>query len=130
MIPTHTGTRLATTTRTISVNSVQENDLEIQTLPTIAYESQKLVELHGDWRDVQSRVRGPSFVEVSHDIAMQLVEQRAKLFARNAEIQAENVHLEGSVLTQLEANEDAIKLCTILLGEISAALGMTSLPAS
>jgi hypothetical protein len=112
------------------VDLVQENDLEIQTLPTIAYESQKLVELHGDWRDAQSRMKGPSFVEISQDIAMRLVELRSKLFERNAMIQAENVHLAGDALIQLEANEDAIKLCTILLGEISAALGMTSLPAN
>ena len=105
---------------------------EIPTLPTLSRDANRLAELHGEWRDLQvARARGMSqgvFGEASRDLARRIVEHRATLFAINAAIQAEHAELDRNLIVELDANQDAVKFCTIMLGEISAALGLTSLP--
>ncbi len=109
------------------------DDMEIRTLPTLSYDSDRLAELHGDWRDLQdARARVPGtgdFDDAMRDLARRIVEHRAKLFAVNAALQAEPDASDPDARTRLDANDDAIKFCTVMLGELSAALGTTSLPA-
>ena len=104
--------------------------MEIRTLPTIADGADRLVEMHGDWRQLtERRGLGPeAFNESARDVAQRVVAMRSSLFERNAAIQAEHAVIDPEWDQKLDANQDAIKFCTIILGEISAALGMTSLP--
>lgn len=108
------------------------DDMEIRTLPTLSYDSARLAELHGEWRDLQdARARVPGahdFDDAMRDLARRIVEHRAKLFAVNAALQTESDAREPEASARLDANDDAIKFCTVMLGELSAALGTTSLP--
>ena len=108
-------------------------ETEIHTLPMMSTQSQLLVALHGDWRDLlDARARAlPSsaFEEAVGDLAARIVEHRSALFDANATLQAEHDASDRGVSAQLEANQDAIKFCTVMLGEMRAALGLTSIAA-
>lgn len=114
------------------VDEAAFDEAEIHTLPTMSTNSQRLVELHGDWRDLlDAKARALSasaFEEAVGYLAARIVEHRASLFAMNAAMQAERDASEPGVSAQLEANQDAIKFCTVMLGEMRAALGLTSIP--
>lgn len=116
------------------MNPVEElaDDMEIRTLPTLSYDSERLAELHGDWRDLRdARARVPAtrdYDDAMRDLARRIVEHRSKLFAVNAALQTEGDARDPEAGARLDANDDAIKFCTVMLGELSAALGTTSLP--
>ena len=109
------------------------NETEIHTLPAMSTHSQRLVELHGEWRDLldaKARALAASaFEEATRDLATRVVAHRSTLFAVNASLQAEHDLRDRGVSAQLEANHDAIKFCTVMLGEMRAALGLTSIAA-
>ena len=109
------------------------DETEIHTLPTMSTHSQRLVELHCDWRDlIDAKARGlaaSAFAEAVRDLAARIVAHRATLFDANATLQAEHDASARGVSAQLEANQDAIKFCTVMLGEMRAALGLTSIAA-
>ena len=116
------------------VDDAAFDETEIHTLPTMSTHSQRLVELHGDWRDLlDAKARALSssaFEEAVRDLAARIVEHRATLFDTNATLQAEHDASDRGVSAQLDANQDAIKFCTVMLGEMRAALGLTSIAAS
>ena len=62
-------------------------------------------------------------------LAPEVVEHRARLFLVNADLQTAHDPDGPDTAKRLAANQDAIKFCTVMLGEMSAALGTTSLPA-
>lgn len=107
-------------------------EMEIRTLPTLSYDSERLAELHGEWRDLQdvlARVPGTrDFDEGMRDLARRVVEHRAKLLEANAALQVEAEPSDVDALARLDANDEAVKFCTVMLGELRAALGTTSLP--
>lgn len=106
--------------------------MDIDTLPTLSHDSQRLVELHARWGElyaVHATLPAAAFREAVHALAPEVVEHRARLFAVNAELQTANDPDAPEVARMLTANQDAIKFCTVILGEMSAALGTTSLPA-
>ena len=115
------------------VDHVSYGETEIHTLPMMSTQSQLLVELHGDWRDLlDAKARALSsrdFEEAVRFLAARVVEHRGTLFAVNASLQAEHDARDRAVSAQLEANQDAIKFCTVMLGEMRAALGLTSIAA-
>ena len=112
---------------------VEEDELmEIFTLPTMSHDAQRLVELHARWIELRQE-RGRTmpegaFVEAVRDVAARVVEHRGRLFEVIADL---NVAGDAGPAADgaYEANRDAVKFCTVLLGEMNAALGLTSLPA-
>ncbi len=105
-------------------------DTEIHTLPSLSHDAQALVALHAEWRDLYAARERESraFAEAAAGLAGRIVEHRSRLFEASASLQAERDASATGVERQLEANQDAIKFCTIMLGEINAALGTTSIP--
>jgi len=106
--------------------------MEIFTLPTMSHDAERLVELHARWIELR-QARGHSmpegaFAEATRDVAAQVIAHRAGLFEVIADL---NVSSDATPAAErnYEANRDAVKFCTVLLGEMSAALGLTSIPA-
>lgn len=106
--------------------------MEIGTLPTLSKDSERLVEMHGEWLELRLTAaqssREPWWVEATRDLALRIVEHRSMLFSLNAQIHAERDIISEADVRALDANQDAVKFCTVILGEMNAALGRTSLP--
>jgi hypothetical protein len=120
-----------TSPKGVTVIVVDEGYLmEIPTLPTLSRDSARLAELHGEWLQLRAApgLAADTRREIVGDLARRVVEHRSVLFAENASLHAERDIEDREVLARLDANQDAIKFCTVILGEIAAALGMTSLP--
>lgn len=107
--------------------------MEIRTLPTISHDSERLAELHGDWRDLQdaiARVPGSrAWDDAMRDLYARIHDHRGALLAVNAELQSAVAVIDDALALKIEGNIDAIKFCTVMLGELSAALGTISRPA-
>ena len=106
--------------------------MEISTLPTLSHDAGQLVELHARWIELRE-ARGRSlpevaFEEAAREVAARVVEHRAQLFAVIAELNVAPDADTHAGTRRYEATRDAVKFCTVLLGEINAALGRTSLP--
>lgn len=110
---------------------VDGTDMDIRTLPTISHDSQRLAALHGEWRELCAAMASghdvSSLAEVIADLAQQVIAHRAELFAANASIQGSG-DASSQASAKLDANDEAIKFCTAILGEMNVALGRTSLP--
>lgn len=102
------------------------------TLPELSHDSLELVKLHARWMELQ-RARGPlgeaRFSAACHELAKRLVAHRSALFTLNADLQATHAEDDTEMQRLTDANQEAIKFCTITLGEMNEALGRTSLPA-
>lgn len=105
--------------------------MEIRTLPTISHDSQRLATLHGEWRELCAAMASghdaSAFEDVIADLAQQVIVHRAEIFTVNAAIQGSG-DTSAQSSAKLDANDEAIKFCTVILGEMNAALGRTSLP--
>ncbi len=60
-------------------------------------------------------------------LAGRFVAHRARLFASSAALQSEAAVDDPAMLAATDANQEAIKQCTIALGEMGAALGHSDL---
>lgn len=70
-----------------------------------------------------------TFRDAAHRLAARVVAHRARLFEAIAALNVADDADTAEGEARYEAHRDAVKLCTGLLGEMSAALGLTSLPA-
>ncbi len=108
--------------------------MEISTLPTLSHDAERLVELHARWVELHE-ARGRTlpegaFAEAARDVAEHVVAHRSRLFEVIADLNVAPDADTAAGWRRYEANRDAVKFCTVLLGEMSAALGLTSLPTS
>lgn len=110
----------------------EEDGSELDTLPGMSHNSSHLAGLHGEWTSLlrarDAALSPVAFAEAARDLARRVVEHRAELFAVDAALQVEQDVTRKPWSDQLAANEDAVKFCTTMLNEMTAALGMTSLP--
>ncbi len=110
----------------------RDHETDIRTLPTLSRDSQLLAELHGEWRDLDEVLRrAPSvlpYAEALRDLMRRVESHRAMLFAANASLQVERSERDRTARVEFDANVDAIKFCTVMLGEMRARLGLSSLP--
>jgi hypothetical protein len=71
----------------------------------------------------------PAFVQSVKTLAKRVVAHRAQLFATNARLLADAPRDDDpATLEQTESNQLAIKACTNMLTEMTAALGRASIP--
>lgn len=76
--------------------------------------------------------RDPSrdgFAAAARALAEEVVHARSALFDANATLQITHPDDDPAMIAAVDANQDQIKQCTVILGEMRAALGITSLPA-
>lgn len=82
------------------------------------------------WAALAAAPRDEGFAAKARSLAAEVVAARAALWADSAAAQADSARDDDpAMVARVDANQARIKVCTIVLGEMSAALGMTSLPA-
>ena len=82
------------------------------------------------WSALAAAPRAGDFAAATRALASEVVAARAALWADSAAAQADSARDDDpAMVARVDENQSRIKVCTIVLGEMSAALGMTSLPA-
>jgi len=98
--------------------------------PATSLDPTALDALHAAWGTLAaapSTERPDGWSHAVAALAGRFVAHRTRLFAESAELQANAAPDDPAMVARTDANQDAIKQCTIALGEMTAALGRSSL---
>jgi hypothetical protein len=91
--------------------------------PIDSLDAAALDALQDAWRGLAGPARPDGWEPAVKALAGRFVAHRARLFAANAALQAEATPDDAAMVAATDANQEAIKRCTIALGEMNAALG-------